>query len=41
MNRKKCGCGNFDHRYVYSVHLYTILGVGNFTEVVGALVDVL
>jgi hypothetical protein len=33
---EKCGYGNFNHRYnVLPIHLRALLGVGNFTKVVG------
>jgi hypothetical protein len=32
---EKCGYGNFDHRYYVSpLHLYSLLGLGNFKQVV-------
>jgi hypothetical protein len=38
--RKKCGYGNFDHRYnVSPVHLYALFGAGNFTKVVRACME--
>jgi predicted nucleic-acid-binding Zn-ribbon protein len=34
VKRKKCGYGNFIHRYVSAIYLHAILGVGNFKNVV-------
>jgi hypothetical protein len=33
--QKKCGYGNFNHRYnVFPVHLHVLLSMGKFTKVV-------
>jgi hypothetical protein len=40
VSRKECGYGNFNHWHnVSPIHLYALLGVGNFTKVVHVWAD--